>query len=479
MTRAVAARSARWTRRGLRPGDRVFLHSGNRLEFFAELLALWRLGACAVPLDPRLTRVELERLVEAASPRFSVVDDSVEVASALPASVAVVGADEADGTGDLPPDLAEPGADALILFTSGSSGRPKGVVHTHASLRARWAALRHHLGLAAYGRTLCLLPTHFGHGLICNSLFPWLAGQDLFITPPFRPALLARLGALIDEHHIPFLSSVPAVWRLALKVAKPPRRAPLERVHCGSAPLPATLWDGIRGWSGTKEVFNTYGLTETGSWVAGTSGGPFTPADGLIGAPWGATIRVRRAADADGLAALGGAECAPGETGHVWLETPALMRGYLGRDDLTRRVLVDGHFATGDLGTLDERGWLHLRGRERDEINKGGMKIAPAEVDAAAEGCPGVAEVCAFAVDDPLYGQNVGLAVTMGQEGDEAVGDLYRWMRERLAETKLPARWWRVDAMPRSDRGKVSRDAVREACTARPPLDLARILQGR
>ena len=479
MTRAVAARSARWTRRGLRPGDRVFLHSGNRLEFFAELLALWRLGACAVPLDPRLTRVELERLVEATSPRFSVVDDSVEVASALPASIAVVGADETDGTGDLPPDLAEPGADALILFTSGSSGRPKGVVHTHASLRARWAALRHHLGLAAYARTLCLLPTHFGHGLICNSLFPWLAGQDLFITPPFRPDLLARLGALIDEHHITFLSSVPAVWRLALKVAKPPRRAPLERVHCGSAPLPAGLWDGIREWSGTKEVFNTYGLTETGSWVAGTSGAPPPPGRGRGGARWGATIRVRRAADAAGLAALGGAECAPGETGHVWLATPALMRGYLGRDDLTRRVLVDGHFATGDLGTLDERGWLHLRGRERDEINKGGMKIAPAEVDAAAEGCPGVAEVCAFAVDDPLYGQNVGLAVTMGQEGDAAVGDLYRWMRERLAETKLPARWWRVDAMPRSDRGKVSRDAVREACTARPPLDLTRILQGR
>jgi acyl-CoA synthetase (AMP-forming)/AMP-acid ligase II len=479
VTRAVASRSARWTRRGLRPGDRVFLHFGNRLEFFAELLALWRLGACAVPVDPRLTRVEVERLVEAASPRFSVVDDSTDASSALPPSLELVAADEPAGAGDLPPDLARADADALILFTSGSSGRPKGVVHTHASLRARWSALREHLGLAAYARTLCLLPTHFGHGLICNSLFPWLAGQDLFITPPFRPDLLARLGALVDEHHITFLSSVPAVWRLALKVAKPPRRTPLARVHCGSAPLPAALWDGIRGWSGTPEVFNTYGLTETGSWVAGTSGGPFTPADGLIGVPWGATIRVRRAADAEALATLGEAECAPGETGHVWLATPALMRGYLGRDDLTRRVLVDAHFATGDLGTLDERGRLHLRGRERDEINKGGMKIAPAEIDAAAEGCPGVAEVCAFAVDDALYGQNVGLAVAVARAGDEAVGDLYRWMRERLAETKLPARWWRVDAMPRSDRGKVSRDAVREVCAAHPPLDLTRILQGR
>ena len=478
MTREVAARSARLKRRGLRPGDRVFLHSGNRLEFFAELLAVWRLGACAVPLDARLTRVELERLVKLAVPRFSVVDDATDPA-ALPGSITRVSADEPAEAAELPPDVARPEADALILFTSGSSGVPKGVVHTHASLQARWAALRRHLGLAAYARTLCLLPTHFGHGLICNSLFPWLHGQDLFITPPFRPDLLARLGALIDEHRITFLSSVPAMWRLALKIARPPRAAPLARVHCGSAPLPAALWEGIRAWAGTKEVFNTYGLTETGSWVAGTSDGAFTPADGLIGVPWGATIRVRRAADADRLAAVGDAECAPGETGHVWLETPALMRGYLGRDDLTRRVLVGGEFATGDLGLLDERGWLHLRGRERDEINKGGMKIAPAEIDAAAEGCPGVAEVCAFAVEDPLYGQNVGFAVAMTRQGDEAVADLYRWMRGRLAETKLPARWWRVDAMPRSDRGKVSRDAVREACVARPPLDLTRILQGR
>ena len=186
-----------------------------------------------------------------------------------------------------------------------------------------------------------------------------------------------------------------------------------------------------------------------------------------------------RGGDAEALATAGDAPCAPGETGHVWLETPALMRGYLGRDDLTRRVVVKGRFATGDLGLLDKRGWLHLRGRERDEINKGGMKISPAEVDAAAEGCARVAEVCAFAVDDPLYGQNVGLAVALTAGGEGAVRELYRWMGERLAEAKLPARWWLVDALPRSERGKVSREAVREACAGRPPLDLARILQER
>ncbi|MEX2224628.1 MAG: class I adenylate-forming enzyme family protein [Candidatus Rokuibacteriota bacterium] len=473
VAREVSARAARFRRAGLRPGDRVFLHFGNRLEFFAELLAIWRLGAVAVPVDGGLTRVELERLAEVVAPRFSVVDGATDaaVARALPSGVAVVDAAESLPAAEIASDAARPGDDALVLFTSGSSGVPKGVVHTHASLAARWRALERELGLAAYARTLCLLPTHFGHGLICNSLFPWLGGQDLFVTPPFRPDLLIRLGALVDEHRITFLSSVPAVWRLALRVARPPRGGTLRRVHCGSAPLPATVWEGVQGWAGTREVFNTYGLTETGSWVAGTSAGEFTPADGLIGPPWGATLHVRRAAD--------GAACGPGEVGRVWIESPALMRGYLGRDDLTRQAIVDGRFATGDLGLLDERGWLHLRGRERDEINKGGMKIAPAEVDAAAEGCPRVADVCAFAMDDPLYGQNVGLAVALTDRGDAAVRELYAWMRERLSEGKLPARWWLVDAIPRSERGKVNRDGVREACADRPPLDLARIVGER
>ena len=471
--REVSARAARYRRRGLRPGDRVLLHFGNRLELFAELLAVWRSGGVAAPVDAALTRVELERLVETVAPRFSVVDDATDgtIARALPPGVAILDATEPLPAADPSEDLARAACDALVLFTSGSSGVPKGVVHTHASLAARWGALRRELGLAAYARTLCLLPTHFGHGLICNSLFPWLAGQDLFITPPFRPDLLLRLGAMIDEHRITFLSSVPAMWRLALRVARPPRGGSLRRVHCGSAPLPATLWESVRGWAGIPEVFNTYGLTETGSWVAGTSGGPFTPADGLIGPPWGAALHVRRA---DTTA------CAVGEVGQVWIESPAMMRGYLGQDELTRQAIQGGRLATGDLGLLDERGWLHLRGRERDEINKGGLKISPAEVDAAAEGCRGVADVCAFALDDPLYGQNVGLAVALTEPGDDAaVRELYGWIRRRLAEPKLPARWWLVDAIPRSERGKVSREAVRDVCAGRPPLDLQRILQGR
>ena len=475
----VAARARRFQRLGLDRGDRVFLHFGNRPEFFAELLAIWRLGACAIPLDARLTPFEVETLAATARPRVAVVDDGTApaVAERAAASGATVVATHDTAPGDgAPAARSRLDDDALILFTSGSTGDPKGVLHTHRSLRARWVTLAQALDLAAFRRTLCVLPTHFGHGLICNCLFPWLAGRDLWIAPPFKAEMMLRLGSLIDEHEITFLSSVPSIWRMALKLGRAPQRGTLARVHCGSAPLSADMWRRIQSWSGTAEVANAYGITETGSWVAGLGRGPVEPEDGLVGEGWGAVVRVLRSREPEAVLDPD-APCAPGESGFVWLNTPALMQGYFQRDDLTDQVVSHGWFMTGDIGALDERGWLYLRGRERDEINKGGAKIYPGDIDGVVEQFPGAADVCAFALDDALYGQNVGMAVVLSEPGDDTVRALHAWMKQRLAEPKMPVRWFLLEAIPRTSRGKINRDQVRGLCESLAPLDLARILR--
>jgi acyl-CoA synthetase (AMP-forming)/AMP-acid ligase II len=475
--REISLRVARMASLRLSAGDRVFIAFGNRLEFFAELVAAWRLGACAIPLDSRLTAFEVRNLARAARAKIAVVDESTPAAviEALEQSGVRTRSTSDAGSSESDACATRLDGDALMLFTSGTTGDPKGVVHTHRSLRARWSGLRDHLPAAAFSRSLCMLPTHFGHGLICNCLFPWLAGNDLFITPPFRPDLVARVGTAIDEHRITFMSSVPAIWKLALKLARPPAGGTLARVHVGSAPLSAQAWDDVRRWTGTRQVCNAYGITETGSWVAGLDDAGVEAEDGLIGHGWGAVVKVLSAGDT-ARPPEAGDERPPGEPGFVWLNTPALMSGYFERDDLTAKAVTNGWFMTGDIGVLDERGRLYLRGRQRDEINKGGMKIYPSDIDTVVERFAAVADVCAFALDDPIYGQSVGMAVVLTDNRPESIRGLHDWMKERLAEHKLPSRWWAIDEIPRTSRGKINRDAVRAACEERSCLDLPAIL---
>lgn len=466
--------------RGISDSDLVFLHYGNTIEFFVDLMAIWCLGGCIVPIDARLTKFEVETLARAAKPRFSLwlgLPDA-SIASGL-ADMGITVLDMSD--------LSDPkvrrsvnvfsshslslDSPALILFTSGTTGDPKGVVHTHRSLRARWVSLWHSLGIETFRRTLCLLPTHFGHGLICNSLFPWLSGQDLFILPPFKTDVILHLGALLDEHEITFMSSVPTLWRLALKTAKPPHRRTLQRVFCGSAPLSAFLWKEIQQWTGANSVCNAYGITETGSWVAGTTVPGFTPEDGLIGEPWGAVVKILTHQNTDHPPGLS-QECKPGEEGTVWINTPALMKGYLGRDDLTRKVVSQGWFFTGDIGFLNDRGWLYLRGREREEINKGGTNVYPGDVDLVAERWEQTVDVCTFAFEDPLLGENVGIAFVLKGADKDTLRNFVGHLRGQLGAHQMPQRWYQVEEIPRTSRGKVNRSMMGQICANLEPVDI-------
>lgn len=475
----VEARIARYRDCGMGRGDRVFFLHGNTIEFFVDLLAVWSLGACAIPIDSRLTPYEVETLAGAALPRFALGQDITDGAIAATLSQRNVELLESSGAVKARPGApASPGGDllsldhpALILFTSGTTGQPKGVVHTHRSLRARWMSLRQSLGLEKFRRTLCLLPTHFGHGLICNCLFPWLSGQDLFLLPPFQSSLLTQLGSILDNHRITFFSSVPTVWRLVLKTARRPQAGSVQQVFCGSAPLSAALWRGIQDWTGTHGVFNAYGITETGSWVAGTTIPNFVPQDGLIGEPWGAVIRILKTASTQVSPACM-ERTGEGEAGFVWINTPALMQGYLGREDLTRKVVAQGWFMTGDIGLVDEQGHLYLRGRAREEINKGGTKIFPGDIDAVAEQFGGTIDVCSFAYEDSLYGENVGIALVLKEPREETLRELHEWMRERLAKHQMPQRWYNLEEIPRTSRGKVNRAQVAAECQRHHPVDL-------
>ena len=448
----AAKRAGVLARQGVRRGDRVMICHGGAPSFFADLFAVWQLGACAACVNPASTTPELATIRDFIRPAAVLATpDQAAGPLATLSAVSLEGAPSADGPAAPGGVLDDP---ALILFTSGTTGTPKGVVHTFRSLLARLALNRAHLPAEDMRVTLCPLPTHFGHGLIGNCLTPLLAGHDVVLVKGADVRTAATLGAIIDERRITFMSSVPALWKLALRASKPPAGGTLKRVHVGSAPLSADLWLQMMEWSGTREVVNMYGITETANWIGGASGKEGPPQDGLIGRVWGGEAAVRL--DSGEIAATG--------HGELLVQTPSIMQGYYQLPDLTGAVIRDGWFHTGDIGEVDETGAMRLTGRQKFEINRAGLKVHPEDIDILLERHEDVAECCAFGIPDPVAGEIVGVAVVGRSGANVDPKALTAWCRERLAREKIPEKWFVVPEIPKTDRGKINRNTVAAAC---------------
>jgi acyl-CoA synthetase (AMP-forming)/AMP-acid ligase II len=441
---------------GLGPGQAALITHGGSPEFFCDLLAVWHLGAIAACANPGLSRDELATVAGFLAPTLVLASENFAHGQGLGLPILELKRERGSSELAVPPGLSGGGLDdtALLLFTSGTTGAPKGVAHSYRSILARLALNRTHIGLADLARTLCVLPTHFGHGLIGNCLTPLFAGADLHLHGAGGLATAAALSRLVDDHAITFMSSVPSFWKIALKAGKAPRNRSLARVHIGSAPLGADLWRQVMGWSGTDRVVNMYGITETANWVAGASAAEGGAEDGLIGRLWGGQAAILTGE---------GRLAAQGE-GEILLQTPSLMQGYWQRPDLTLPVLRAGWFHTGDIGRLDETGTLRLVGRQKDEINRAGMKINPAEIDLFLERHPQVAEACCFAIADEVSGEVVAAAIRTIDGATVAPADLRSWCLERIRRELVPERWFLLPEIPKTDRGKINRTNVRKHC---------------
>jgi oxalate---CoA ligase len=443
LDREVGRRAAALSRESIGRGSLVAIAHDGSARFFADLLAIWTVGATAACLDRSLTPPEFKTLIDFMVPATILVDDEALPAVDVPA-LRLAGTPQASAAAH----DSEPDDPALILFTSGTTGAPKGVVLSFRALLARWSLNVTAIGEQALARTLVTLPTHFGHGLIGNALTPLLNGGTIVLHP--RGMELAQnLGRLIDAHDITFLSSVPALWSLALKLGEPPANGSLVRVHVGSAPLSAKLWADIVGWS-RAEVVNCYGMTETANWIAGASSTEGIK-DGLVGKVWGGAAAV-----IDDR----GARRETGE-GEIVLQSPSLMAGYFRRPDLTAQVMRDGWFYTGDRGVIDRAGNIRITGRIKDEINRAGFKVQPAEIDALLEAHPAVSRACVFGIADAASGESVAAAIVLADGASADAETLRGWCESRLRREAVPERWFFMRELPHNARGKIDREAVR------------------
>jgi oxalate---CoA ligase len=450
----VSRRAAVLSRMGIGRGSTVALAHGGSARFFADLFATWSVGATAACLDPTLTAREIQTVVDFASAAVVLVDGAVSFGQLAVPIVEL----RREKCAKISPAsrLASEHDPALLLFTSGTTGAPKGVVLTFGAVEARIDANIRAIGKGVLSRALVSLPTHFGHGLIGNALTPLLSGGDIVLHPLGVP-MASDIGRIIDRHNITFMSSVPPFWRMALNRSSSPGRASLARVHVGSAPFPAPLWSDVAAWT-SAEVVNCYGTTETANWIAGASSRTDGVADGLVGSMWGGAAAV---IDSNGSAQ-------PVGDGEIIIRSPSQMSGYLNRPDLTAAASFQGWYRTGDRGSIDEHGRIWLTGRIKDEINRAGFKVQPAEIDALLETNPAIAEACVFGIDDPLGGEAVAAAVRLREGASEDPKGLQSWCQQRVRREAVPESWFFVSEIPRTGRGKVSRDAVRRALVKDP-----------
>jgi long-chain acyl-CoA synthetase len=415
--------------RGVRSGQRVALMSSNRPEFVVAVRAIWRLGAAVVLLSPSWKSTEVDHALAVTSPAHAVGDHSV-LAEAMP----MVHLDDppASGSGGFPEP--NPDADALLVFSSGTTGMPKAVRHTHRSFGAAIRHWRSGLAMTSSDRMQIVTPASHILGLL-NIMTALDTGAWLRLHPRFDIDLML--------HHIEAdqITIEMAVAPIALALASHPRLesfdlSSLRYIMWCATPVTESVADVITRRTGVRWL-TAYGTSELPVIACNTLDGRLD----TVGRPVpGVDVRV-------------------GELGEIQARSESLMAGYL-PDEANANAFGDGWFHTGDVGSLDDDGWLRITDRCKDMIKVRGFQVAPAEIEAVLHGHPAVDDCAVFGIPDAVNGEAIVAAVATHasvrpEQLIDAVGD-------RLASYKRPAEVVFVSEIPRLPSGKVLRRVLKE-----------------
>jgi malonyl-CoA/methylmalonyl-CoA synthetase len=429
-------------------------------EYAAVQWGVWRAGGIAVPLAVSHPPAELEYAIGDAD--AAVVVATAQFAEVLRPLAEAHGArfittDQALAAerGDLP--TVDEQRRAMMLYTSGTTGRPKGVVWTHANFRAQVEMLTQAWGWRADDRTLLVLPLHHVHGIVNVVGCALWNGAACEVQAKFdADAVWGR----IESGELTLFMAVPTVYgRLiaAWEAADPARRErmsaacrKLRLMVSGSAALPVSTLERWREISG-HTLLERYGMTEIGMALSNPLHGERRP--GSVGVPL-PTVQVR-------LVDEDGGEVEPGTPGEIEVRGPGVFLEYWRRPDATAEAFRDGRwFRTGDVAVVED-GYHRILGRRSvDIIKTGGYKVSALEIEEVLRTHPAVAECAVVAIPDAEWGERVCAAVETRDGSSITLDDLLPWARERLAPYKLPRALQVVDALPRNAMGKVMKPEV-------------------
>ncbi len=459
---------------GIAPGERVVVTMANCPEVAVVYQALWRAGAVVTPAT-FLLRVQELRHVIADSQASAVITTSEflpkvsEAATGLDSVRHVICTDGGDSDGIIrlaeleraepAPIVSRGDVDlAALLYTGGTTGRAKGVMLSHANLYFSGQAVQRASHVAGLNRGLMTLPLSHSYGLLVT--ISAMHSSERPVTVLLRWFHPTAFLELIEEHRVQQSAVVPSMIHLLLS-------EPLERhdlsclryLGCGAAPLAPAVAAEIERRIPSVTVRQGYGLTETAALIATNPAGSEKP--GSVGLPIpGAEVRI---VDGDDRS------LPTGEAGEICCRSPAVMRGYWragGRDPkLTAEAVRDGWLHTGDIGYVDDDGYLFIVDRKKDLIIRGGFNVYPRDVEDALLEHPSVAAAGVVGRPDDRYGEEVVAFVSVHSSGGVTEDELIGWARERIGGYKYPREVHIVETIPLTAVGKLDRKALRARVT--------------
>jgi long-chain acyl-CoA synthetase len=451
---------------GLEAGDRVSLILPNvpayPVSFYATLLA----GGVVVPMNPLLKAGEIQYFYEDSGARFSFVwpdfaEEAGKAAAETGTRLIVCGPmGPAEGQFDASESAAEPitepaprddDDDAVILYTSGTTGKPKGAELTHRNLhRNAEVTATDIMEIGEDDVIMGCLPLFHVFGLTCGLNTSVLRGSTLSLIPRFDPA---KAIEVLGRDRVTIFQGVPTMYAAMLHHpdADGADASSLRTCASGGSAMPAQVMTEFEAKFGCQ-ILEGYGLSET-SPVASFNMPDKPTKPGTIGrAIPGCEMK---------LVDLDGNDTPAGEIGEIAIRGENIMKGYWNRPEATSEAIPDGWFRSGDLATVDDEGYYTIVDRKKDLIIRGGMNVYPREVEEVLYTHPDVLEAAVVGVPDDLMGEEVGAAVVLRPGSTATLDDVRDYVKDRLAAYKYPRRIWTLEELPKGPTGKILRREVR------------------
>ena len=446
----------RLRKRGISPGDRVAMLLQNSPQAVALIYGTWLAGGVIVPLNPQARGHEVRALSEHSGARILVYEPAyrdIDVITGVDQSngtAAVLIADLISGgdSENRPPAALNADDLAMLLYTSGTTGRPKAVMLSHGNISANTAAIISYLELTHEDRVLSVLPFNYSYG--SSVLHTHLAvGATIVLEKNLVfPHVIAE--TMVRERITGF-PGVPSTFALLLSRVDLAgmRLDSLRYVTQAGAAMSTTLADKLRGALPQTQIFIMYGQTEATARLSYVPPNRLDDKPGSAGLPVpGVEIEIR---DEQGCTLK------TRDIGNVWARGPNVMQGYWHDEAATREVLIDGWLKTGDIGYLDDEGFLFLVGRRSDIIKTGAHRVHPGEIEEVIAGLTGVSEAAVAGIDDELLGQTIAAWVVPEPGSNISVEQIKARCRDMLASYKIPKQVQIVATLPRTASGKLRR----------------------